>query len=274
MLKHVEQNRDSFLTLYKDVLDGQKYSPRGLEIKEVRDYKFSIDPRYPFTSFKARNLNLAYLAAELLWYLRGDRFDLSICEYGSMWSTLIQKDGGLNSNYGQTIFGKDMQFNWVCSELVRDPDSRRAVFIIGEKDYLNVGVSDQRCCQYLQFMIRDNMLDCFAYFRSNDVCWGVSNDIFTLVEIYKYVYAVISQYLPKVKLGMYHHTATSMHVYSKHYDMLEKIIKQGASGFYEVPFCTTTNPAEFNYLAERKEDFPPSHFSYANRLLEMKTTGK
>ena len=242
------RNCRAFLELYRQVLNGDTYSPRGLEIKEVRNCSFTLDPRYPFTSFCARNLNLKYLAAELIWYLRGDRYDLSICDYGSMWKGLIQADGGLNSNYGQTIFGKDKQFAWVIEELVRDPDSRRAVFIIGEKDYLSNDVNDQRCCQYIQFLIRDNELECYTYFRSNDVSWGVSNDVFTLVEIFKLVYVTLVGYIPGLKLGKYVHTATSMHVYERHYEMLERIVEDGVSGFYEIPFVLPEAPTDFERL--------------------------
>lgn len=270
MLKHVKSNGEAFLDLYKQVLDGDTSAPRGLEIKEIRDCKFSIDPRYPFTSFKDRKLNLAYLAAELHWYLLGNRYDMSICKYSSMWSKLIQKDGGLNSNYGQTIFDDDNQFGWVCDELIRDPDSRRAVFIIGEKEYLSNDVNDQRCCQFIQFMIRDNTLECFVYFRSNDVSWGLTNDVFTLVEIFKYVYATLVQYMPKLNLGMYHHTAVSMHVYEHHYKMLETIIKKGMKGFYEVPFLSTTNPDEYRWLRDHYDGTPPPYFTYASKIMEMK----
>lgn len=270
MLKLVRDNGQRFLNLYKAVMDGDVCSPRGSEIKEVRNYSFSIDPNYPFTSFVDRNLNTSYLAAELHWYLVGDRYDISICNFGSTWKNLIQKDGGLNSNYGQTIFGVDNQFDWVCEELIRDPSSRRAVLIIGEKSYLDKEVNDQRCCQFIQFMIRNDELQCYVYFRSNDAVWGVSNDVFTLVEIFKYVYAVISQYMPKLKLGLYNHTAASMHVYEKHYDMLEKIIKKGMRGFYEVDFASTSNPSEYEWLRNNRSGKPPEYYSYATKLMEMK----
>lgn len=270
MLNYVKKNRDVFLKLYKDVLNGATYSPRGLEIKEVQNCKFVIDPRYPFTSFSYRNLNLSYLAAELMWYLRGDRFDLSICEHGAMWKTLIQEDGGLNSNYGQTIFGINNQFQWVIDELIRDNDSRRAVMIIGEKEYLYDYINDQRCCQYIQFMIRNGELNCYVYFRSNDVSWGVSNDVFTIVEIFKYVYAYLQQFIPNLKLGMYEHNATSMHVYEKHYAMLEDIINTGKDGFYEVPFQVEPKEHEFRWLRNHN---PKEHYTgigdYSNRILEM-----
>lgn len=269
MDKLAKENAQAFLTVYNDILTkGEVRKPRGQETLEILNYAFTINPMYPLVSFNARKLNIQYAVAELIWYLVGQRYDISICEFGSMWKSLIQSDGGLNSNYGQTIFGHN-QFDWVVSELVRDPDSRRAVFIIGEKDYLRPDVNDQRCCQYIQFLIRNNTLSCYSYFRSSDAIWGMTNDVFTLVEIFKYVYLSIKMYKPTLKLGTYTQQATSFHIYEKHYQMLKDLLKEGMDGYYQVNIPMPTNPAEFVWLRQNgwKNPNVPPYFQYANVLL-------
>lgn len=255
-----QQNARTFLNMYKDILVlGDTRKPRGTVTREILDYSFTIHPEYPCITFEDRGFNLRYAAAELIWYLVGDRYDLSICEFGSMWKTLIQSDGGLNSNYGQTIFG-DGQFKWVVEELSGDPDSRRAIFIIGDKLYLRPDVNDQRCCQTIQFLIRDGYLSCFVNFRSSDAVWGVTNDIFTLCEIMKYVWLAIKHRgYPDLKLGYYHQRAISLHVYEKHFEMVEKILHKGMGGFYEINIPQAKRPQDYSFFNQKGHDYVNSN---------------
>lgn len=272
----IMDNAEIFLSMYRDVLyDGVQRSPRGFKTLEIMNYSITIDPRYPLTSFNARELNLSYAAAELWWYLRGNRYDLSICDYGSMWKSLIQEDGGLNSNYGQTIFNLDDQFGWVVEELIRDQDSRRAVMIIGDKSYLSEKVNDQRCCQFIQYCIRDNELHCYANFRSSDAIWGFTNDTFTLVEIMKYVYVQLAMFIPNLKLGTYTHNAISFHVYERHWSTLEKLVESGMDGFYLVDLVQPSIPEEFVWLGNNNDPYEvPVEYLYAARICEMVRNNK
>ena len=69
ILDPVAYNGQRFLKMYMDVMDqGVIRNPRGTVTKEIVNYEFHIDPRYPCISFKARNFNLQYAAAELIWY--------------------------------------------------------------------------------------------------------------------------------------------------------------------------------------------------------------
>lgn len=258
-IDHAHQNGHVFLEMYKDIMKhGVTRNPRDTVTKEVLDYSFTIHPQYPCITFSDRGFNLKYAAAELIWYLIGDRYDTSICNYGSMWSTLIQGDGGLNSNYGQTIFG-DGQFKWVVEELIRDPDSRRAVFIIGDKSYLRPDVNDQRCCQFIQFLIRDGYLNCYVHFRSSDAVWGVTNDIFTLCEIMKYVWLSLTFYgYSTLKLGYYHQRAISLHIYERHFEMINNLISNKMDGFYVIDIPQAKRPQDYSFFCHRGHDYVDS----------------
>lgn len=267
-------NAEILISMYTELLyGGEERAPRGQKTIEIMNYSVTIDPLYPITSFVSRDLNLSYAAYELWWYLRGNRYDLSICNYGNMWKNLIQKDGGLNSNYGQTIFGEDDQFGWVIEELIRDQDSRRAVMIIGDKSYLNESVNDQRCCQFIQFCIRDGKLNCYASFRSSDAVWGFTNDTFTLVEIMKYVYVQLLMFLPDLKLGEYTHNAISFHAYERHFKALEKLTKMGMEEFYLIDVTQPTIPEEFVWLRDNGLGNKPE-LAYPKRIVEMVETSK
>ena len=115
---------------------GRLSSPRGLKVLEIEDYKYTLNPYERFVSFKSRKMNLDYVKRECLWYLKGDKYDTSICEHARMWRRLINSDGSINSNYGQYIFGQQQQFDIALQTLLSDPDSRRASIVILSSEHL------------------------------------------------------------------------------------------------------------------------------------------
>ena len=102
------------LTQAKDI------RPRNLLCKEIENASFTLSPYVRFFNFETRKLNLKYIKREFLWYLRGDRYDLSICNYAKLWKDIIAEDKGINSNYVQYIFGDENQFGNIVRILEND----------------------------------------------------------------------------------------------------------------------------------------------------------
>jgi thymidylate synthase len=68
--------------------------------------------------------------------------------------------------------------------------------------------------------------------RSNDVIFGFTNDAFCFWNLYQFVYQVLNHYMGGNLLeGTYTHMANSMHVYERHYKMINKIINDSVEGY-------------------------------------------
>lgn len=260
-----QYNKYEFLVLYATVNNGSIINAKT-EYKESMNFMFTIDPLYPITSFKERKLNLDYCKAETLWYLRGNRFDTSICEIAGTWQNLIQPDGGLNSNYGQVIFTGPKLIDWVVEELKRDKTSRRAVIILGDHNLLTKENTDHRCTLYISYMIRDNTLHQTVMMRSNDVIYGVTNDIFFFGLLQQMVYTYLKSWYPNLILGSYTHMANSMHVYKHHYKMLNNIIHDD-KGWYNIDYPFISCVEEINWLRYCQGQKIPEKYKFARWLI-------
>ena len=228
----------AFYRILKDLKNrGQVVRPRGEECLEITDYSYSLWPRTRFMCFDARKLKLDYIKQEFMWYLRGDPKDISISQAAKMWKGLINDDGTINSNYGYYIFGKRYKvpggdskgisnFERVISELIKDSDSRRAAICILNNDHLNSQTKDYPCTAYLNFHIRDGDLIMYVRMRSQDAIYGMGNDAPCFSLVHELLWSRLLGTYPDLKLGAYHHTADSFHVYAKHYDMLDAILQK------------------------------------------------
>lgn len=227
-------NAPAYLQAYAEVFHhGSLIVPRNEECLEICDYKLVLDMNYSsLTSFDARKLNLAYAKQEFLWYLRGDKFDTTIENYAKMWAKIKQKDGSYNSNYGQYIFPD--QFQFVVRELSQDRWSRRASIVLLKQEHLYHDNTDVVCTYSMNFRIRDAKLDMTVMMRSNDVIFGLTNDAFCFSLIYRMVYVALLTTYPSLQIGRYTHIANSLHVYSRHWDMIQEILDDGLTGYRDI----------------------------------------
>ncbi len=157
-----------------------------------------------------RNLSMKYAVGEMLWYMSGQPLLKEIQKYGKGWDRMTDDGIHVNSNYGYCIsrkYGFD-QWEWVKEELIKNPNSRRAVIHIKEPS--DKESKDVNCTVCLQFFIRDNKLYLTTYMRSNDIWMGFPYDVFqfTCMQI------LMSMEL-ELELGTYTHIAGSLHLYER-----------------------------------------------------------
>ena len=218
-------------------------NPRGTKCLELENYSYELPPYVRFCSFPSRKLKLDYVKAEFLWYLRGDRHDLSILEKASLWKTLVNDDGGINSNYGQYIFGtagrQPSQFDNAFNTLKADKDSRRASIMILSKDHLLSKTNDYPCTYCLNFRIRDNKLNMSVRMRSQDSIFGLGNDAPTFTFVQELMFVLLREVYPGLELGPYHHTCDSFHIYDRHFEMLEQLVVEKECIEVNCPQITT-----------------------------------
>jgi len=83
---------------------------------------------------------------------------------------------------------------------------------------------------FLQFLIRDNKLDCYCFMRSNDIWLGLPYDVAFFTLVHEIVYTALVDILRNdLQLGSYFHHATSLHVYERDYAGLEKVTHSDAA---------------------------------------------
>lgn len=263
----IELNRSSFLRILRPLENALQVSPRGQLIKEIENYSYKLPSMVRFPNFACRNYKVEYVKKEIIWYLKGDRFDLSICDHAKIWRDIVNDDGSLNSNYGQYIFGKMNQFDNVVKILSVDKDSRRASIMILNQEHLSSTTNDIPCTYAINFRIRNNFLNMSVTMRSQDAIFGFGNDCPTFSIIFEMMYNALKEYYPTLNQGFYFHHCDSFHIYERHFKMLDKILKGDEFTLIDCP--KISGPEEVKFL--RKLDFSkiPNHFKFTTWLSKV-----
>lgn len=168
-----------------------------------------------------RDISPAYLFGEWVWYFTGRNSMKFISAFGSMWEKLSDDGETNNSAYGYIMkskYGFD-QIETIVELLKKDPESRRAVININTPNPNVITTKDEPCTIALQFMIRNGKLNCTAMMRSNDIWFGFPYDVAFFTELQKYIADQLN-----IEYGTYTHFVTSLHLYERNYEDVEKII--------------------------------------------------
>ena len=199
--------------------------------------KYYIDIDTDFISLKTAKSSLTYIVGEYLWY-HSSRNDLDfISKFSKFWTNISDDGVTSNSAYGyilQEKYGFD-QIETIINLLEEDPTSRRAVLNINVPNINVATTKDELCTIALIYFIRDNKLHSTTIMRSNDVLFGLRNDLPYFIRLQKYIADSLG-----VEYGSYTHFATSIHLYEK--DM--QIAKDVAYGNME----TINDKIDFNVL--------------------------
>lgn len=224
---------DCYIDMISKVMGTPQYesAPRGQKVKEILGASFTIkNPRDRIPYVVGRKFSMSYMVAELIWYLAGDNSTSWISKYSAFWKNISDDGVTANSAYGARLFkphdkiaqGRYTQLEYVIDELRKDPDSRRAVMHLRVPDDSIDAKLDVPCTLALQFFIRDGALHQVANMRSSDLIFGIAYDIpaFTVFQ------ELIANELG-VRMGTYTHTSNSLHIYERHFDMAQRIIRVG-----------------------------------------------
>lgn len=243
-MQNVNDIRTNLLTLYlkKDF----KIDKTGSKIVEIIGESFEINEHYLI-----RLPNENYINREIEWY-KSQSLKVSDIpgDAPAIWKNIADKDGNINSNYGYLIFHNDnhRQYFNCLSELVKNPDSRRATMIYNRpsmhEDYNKNGMNDFICTYANQFFINNNELISQYIMRSNDAVFGFNNDVAWATHIHKKLYQDLLYKYPNLKMGKLIWTPSSLHVYEKHFYCFEYFL------------ITNTWPAtknEYDRLREKHE---------------------
>lgn len=180
-------------------------------------------------------VNHGYILQELIWY---QGMSLSVEDLGDpvpkIWQQVSSKDGIINSNYGYLLLseGNGSQFDHVVEALLADPSTRRAVAIY-QRPTMHVdatvdGMQDFVCTNAVHYEIRESKLHVVVQMRSNDAVFGYRNDYAWQRYAQKLVLASIrDQGLQHVGLGDIFWQVASLHVYPRHFHLVERYAQTG-----------------------------------------------
>ena len=239
---------EAYFDILRDVYTSPEFtsSPRGMKVKEILGYQFKIlNPRNRIPYVKGRELSIHYLVAELLWYLSGNDSTEWISNYSTFWSKISDDGQTANSAYGARIFKPHdriakvvnetwTQWNYVIKELKSDPDSRRAVVHIRSPQDSILAQLDVPCTLSLQFFLRNDCVYMVTSMRSSDVILGLAYDVPAFTIFQELLALQLTKELGRpIGLGSYTHLSASLHVYERHFNMVEKILDEDKRRDYQ-----------------------------------------
>lgn len=205
-------------------------------------------------------VNQEYVAREEGWY---NSMSLNVNDIPGgapqIWKAVADKDGFINSNYGWCIYSAEnllrempsgymsgsfdekslpSQYSCVKAELLKNPESRRAIMIYTRPqmwlDYNKNGRSDFMCTNAVQYLIRDGALDAVVQMRSNDAIFGYKNDF----AWQKHVLEKLATDLG-VPAGNIHWQVGSLHIYARHYYLVDHFSKTGQLNISKAEYDAT-----------------------------------
>lgn len=162
-----------------------------------------------------------YVSAELDWYDSGTAKADFISNFASLWGDISDKNNFVNSNYGQLIYSPQNcnQYDNVLQSLREDESSRRAVMVYCPNHIHYTGGNDYVCTMYCSYTIRNGFLHAFVSMRSSDLRFGVVGaDLAWQILVLKRLANDL-----KVKPGLVHWHSVSLHLYERHFKILEEI---------------------------------------------------
>ena len=253
--------------ILKDIFkNGEKIIVRDSETIECLDFSFKFDNAYEarFWNLDGRKFSSTYIKEELKWYFNADRYDTSICEHAKIWKKLICEDGGINSNYGAIIFNGP--FENVIKMLKADKYSRRAVIMIADNETYASDCQDYHCTKSLTFNIRKNKLNMSVEMRSNDAVFGLTNDAAFFTILQEMLLVKMKVIYPELSMGYYNHSANSMHIYKRHYNMVKNIIENNKE--FETVCPKISSAIEVDFLLSKNKMSFKDDFEFSKWLIE------
>ena len=230
---------NSFANVYEKAMGllllnpDYKTKPRGLDIHECLNVGLVIeDPTKNLFKYDDKSLTLptGYVKKEMCLYLLGSNKAEDFVKASKFWDNIKEEDGTINSAYGNLIFNPSLsdgrsQFDWAFDSLKNDKDSRQAFMRFNNTSHQHDGNKDLPCTFVMIFHIRDNKLNATVEMRSNDIIKGTTYDIPSFILFQRLMLLRLRDIYPGLELGTYTHIASSLHLYSTDFDLVEKRLK-------------------------------------------------
>lgn len=208
---------EAFEDLYGFIMSQGIYTNVGTKaVYNVGFYLLNPEQRVITTEW--RKFSEKYAEREFAWYMSGDRSVENIKKYAPIWDKMHGGDNIVNSNYGYQWM-RNGQLEKCIKQLKENKDTRRAWLTIFDGKEKDDYMYDTPCTLSIGFDIKPliGTLDMCVTMRSNDLVYGFCNDQYCFTKLQKMVADELG-----VPIGTYYHFAHDLHIYRKHFDMIEK----------------------------------------------------
>jgi len=195
-------------------------------------------------------VNHEYIAREKEWY---ESLSRNVNDFPggapAIWKAIAAKDGTVNSNYGNLLFSDEngRQFDNIVKELLKNPESRRAVAIYTRPSMWNEynldGRSDFVCTNCVQYLVRDGRVNAVVQMRSNDSTIGYRNDYVWQVDSLK----MVAEQLNLVT-GDIVWQVGSLHVYERDFYLVDHFLGTAEFTVTKKKYCSLYPNSEYNPL--------------------------
>ena len=257
----LKNNTGAYEDLLRDVLEnGETKGDRtGTGTRSVFGRQIRYDLSKGFPLITSKRVHWKSVAAELLWFLRGDTNTKFLKDHGvSIWDEWADEDGELGPVYGfqwrswyDAEKGYIDQIAQVIESIENNPDSRRHIV-----SAWNVGdIEDMAlppCHAFFQFYVSDGKLSCQLYQRSADMFLGVPFNIAS--------YALLTHLIAHqtgLEVGDFVWTGGDCHIYDNH---VEQVKEQLSRDLPDLPQLFITADADIIAFDEYTLD----HFMLMN----------
>lgn len=201
--------------------EGIEVSPQQKKTKELLAYTSVVNMECPIISILDRKMNYDFMFGEAAFILSGSNRAANITSIMKAIGKFSDDGVTFNGAYGPKVME---QVSYVVNTLDADTDSRQAVMTIWRER--PAYSKDIPCTISLQFMIRDNKLNCHANMRSSDSWLGWVYDTFNFSMISHYVcnwYNILNADKNQIEPGHLFLTAASQHIYEEQLELTRQI---------------------------------------------------
>jgi thymidylate synthase len=209
------------------MLRGVNSTPDGKMCRELLGHVTRVPMWSPLVTLHDRALNYGFAAAEAVWYLTGNNRSDVLAKHIKCYDKYA-KGGIITWAYGPKIVD---QLAYVIESLNKDRATRRSVLSTWRE---NPRWDDPPCTLTMQFMIRDDILECMVTMRSSDSWLGWPYDVFSFSMIAMYV-GLSLEVRPK-HLGELTIFAGSQHIYETDVEKVDALIAQDKPNYL---LCST-----------------------------------
>lgn len=193
---------------------GKTVSPRGLKTKEVTNLSIYVRKGLSNILFsQARDLNYKFMVAEWLWIQAGANDVESLDQYNSIVKNY--SDDGISY---AGAYGPRLKFQWkYVFDTLEKPNSRQAVATIWTPNPAES--KDIPCTLNLQWLIRDDEVNCTINMRSSDAWLGLPYDFFNFSQLTNVVSSSFNLPVGSITMNL-----ASSHLYEIHWETAKRML--------------------------------------------------
>jgi thymidylate synthase len=233
---------EAFRRLHEDGVPGSASRGKYVELTGVLFKLHNPLSRLSRSEAKGRPFSCI---GELFWYLAG-RDDVAFIRYYlPEYAENAEEDGTLRGAYGPRLFpaGQPSQIEQILHALTIQNSTRRAVMQLFSASDIEIGQRYREipCTTTIQFLIRDERLECIVSMRSNDAFKGFPHDVFCFTMIQEMVARALD-----VDCGTYHHFVGSFHLYEGDVQKSQSYLDEGFQSELAMPAMPAGNA--FSYV--------------------------